>query len=162
LGQRSTQQETHHASIGEAESVLWINSIGNRRPTASVRDFKRVIKKLKDFTGGHKKVDAQIHVYSPIAVPFHSSAAARWINRKALQWSVRRVCRQLGFQSPITWTFEPASGEVAGSLGEGALVYHCVDEFSEFTGTDKNAILEMERRLMEKSDCVIVFIRSPV
>ena len=142
--------------LAKHNRVLWINSIGNRRPTASVRDFKRLIKKLKDFTRGHKKVDDQIHVYSPIAVPFHSSAAARWINRKVLQWSVRRVCRRLGFSSPITWTFEPASAEVVGSLGEHALVYHCVDEFSEFTGTDKTAILEMERRLLEKSDCVIV------
>jgi glycosyltransferase involved in cell wall biosynthesis len=31
-----------------------------------------------------------------------------------------------------------------------------VDEYSEFTGTDKTAILDMERRLMEKSDLVIV------
>jgi len=142
--------------LAKRNRVLWINSIGNRRPTASVRDFKRVLKKLKDFTGGGKNVDNQIHVYSPIAVPFHSSAAVRWINRKALRWSVRRVCRRLGFQSPITWTFEPVSGEVAGSLGEHALVYHCVDEFSEFAGMDKKTILEMERRLMEKSDCVIV------
>jgi glycosyltransferase involved in cell wall biosynthesis len=142
--------------LAKRNRVLWINSIGNRKPTVSVRDFKRVLTKLKDFTRGQKRVDTQIHVYSPIAVPFHSSAAARWINRKTLQWSVRRICRRLGFQSPITWTFEPASGEVAGSLGEHALVYHCVDEFSEFTGTDKNAILEMERRLIEKSDCVIV------
>src|SRR5207244_8609659 len=66
--------------LAKRNRVLWINSIGNRRPTASVRDFKRVIKKLKDFTLGHKKVDDQIHVYTPLAVPFHSSAAARWIN----------------------------------------------------------------------------------
>ncbi len=142
--------------LAKRNRVLWINSIGNRRPTASVRDFKRVLKKLKDFTRGYKRVDNQIHVYSPLAVPYHSSAAARWINLKALQWSVRRVCRRLGFQSPITWTFEPASGDVVGSLGEHVLVYHCVDEFSEFTGIDKTTILEMERRLMEKSDCVIV------
>src|SRR5206468_8125999 len=55
-----------------------------------------------------------------------------------------------------TWTFEPASAEVAGSLGEQALVYHCVDEFSEFSGTDKAALLELERRLIEKSNCVFV------
>src|SRR5712692_8673589 len=142
--------------LAKRNRVLWINSIGNRRPTASVGDLKRVIKKLMDFSRGHKKIDDGIHVYSPIAVPFFSSAAARWINRKALQWGVRRVCRRLGFRSPITWTFVPASADVAGSLGEHALVYHCVDEFSEFTGTDKAAILEMERRLLEKSDCVIV------
>jgi glycosyltransferase involved in cell wall biosynthesis len=31
-----------------------------------------------------------------------------------------------------------------------------VDEYSQFTGTDKTAILDMERRLIEKSDLVIV------
>jgi glycosyltransferase involved in cell wall biosynthesis len=142
--------------LAKKNRVLWINSIGNRKPTASVRDFKRIIKKLRDFSGGSKSVAERIHVYSPIAIPFHGNPLARWINRKALQWSVRRVCRRLGFDRPLTWTFEPASAEVAGRLGEGALVYHCVDEFSEFSGTDKAALLELERQLMTKSDCVFV------
>jgi glycosyltransferase involved in cell wall biosynthesis len=142
--------------LAKHNRVLWINSIGNRRPTASARDLKRVIKKLKDFSRGQRQVADQIFVYSPIALPFHSSAMARWLNRKALQWSVKRVARRLGFQQPLTWTFEPASAGVVGTLGERNLVYHCVDEFSEFTGTDKAALLELERQLMEKSDCVIV------
>src|SRR5262249_9755842 len=33
---------------------------------------------------------------------------------------------------------------------------HCVDEFSEFTGTDKRAIALLERRLIQKSHCVFV------
>ncbi len=142
--------------LAKHNRVLWINSIGNRRPTASAHDFKRVVKKLKDFAKGQRQVGERIFVYSPIAVPLHSSAFARWLNRKALKWSVRRVAHRLGFHRPVTWTFEPASAEVAGSLGERALVYHCVDEFSEFTGTDKEAILELEQQLMQKSDCVIV------
>jgi glycosyltransferase involved in cell wall biosynthesis len=142
--------------LAKRNRVLWINSIGNRRPTASARDLKRAIKKLKDFARGQRQVGDQIYVYSPIAVPLHSSAFARWLNRRALRWGVKRVARRLGFQNPVTWTFEPASAEVVGSLGERALVYHCVDEFSEFTGTDKTAILELERQLMRKSDCVIV------
>ena len=142
--------------LAKRNRVLWINSIGNRRPTASARDLKRVIKKLKDFTRGERQVGDGIFVYSPIALPLHGSAAARWLNRRVLRWSVRRIARKLGFQKPLTWTFEPVSAEVAGSLGESALVYHCVDEFSEFSGTDKAAILELERQLLIKSDCVIV------
>src|SRR5262249_14405343 len=68
----------------------------------------------------------------------------------------QRACRRLGFRNPITWTFVPASADVAGTLGERALVYHCVDEFSEFTGTDKAAILALEQRLLAKSQGVIV------
>jgi len=136
--------------------ILWVNSVGIRRPEASVSDFKRVIKKLREFTKGSKKVDDSIHVFSPLAFPFHGSAAGRWVNRQALRWSLRRECRQLGFRDPITWVFIPASGDVAGSLGERMLVYHCVDEYSEFTGADKAGLLAMEQRLMEKSHCVIV------
>jgi glycosyltransferase involved in cell wall biosynthesis len=69
---------------------------------------------------------------------------------------LRRACRQLGFQKPITWTFVPSSADVAGSLGERLVIYHCVDEFSKFTGADESAILQMERGLMEKADMVIV------
>src|SRR5215831_11985733 len=142
--------------LAKKNRVLWINSIGNRTPEASVRDLKRAVKKLRDFSKGSKFVHPQIHVYSPLVIPFHGNAVARWINRKALRWSVRRVCRRLGFANPITWTFVPASADVAGSLGERLLVYHCADEFSEFTGTDKAALLELERHLIEKSDCVFV------
>src|SRR5205085_4474878 len=60
------------------------------------------------------------------------------------------------FRRPLMWTFFPSSGNVAGSLGEEKVVYHCVDEYSEFTGTDKDAILELERELMAKCDYVIV------
>jgi glycosyltransferase involved in cell wall biosynthesis len=69
---------------------------------------------------------------------------------------VRRAYRRLGFKNPITWTFLPTSGEVVGSLGEKLIVYHCVDEFSEFTGTDKDAILDMERDLLRKANQVFV------
>ena len=142
--------------LAKHNRVLWINSIGNRKPTASVHDLKRIGAKLRAFTRGHQQVQEGIYVYSPISIPFFGNGVARWLNRKALGWSLRRTCRKLGFKNPITWTFLPASGEVAGSLGEGKLIYHCVDEFSEFTGTDKAAILQLERRLMAKSDYVIV------
>jgi glycosyltransferase involved in cell wall biosynthesis len=142
--------------LARRNRVLWVNSVGIRNPTASVYDFTRVLKKLSDFTRGSQRVGEGIHVFSPLVVPFHGSAAARWVNRKALRWSLRRACRKLGFRNPITYTFFPSSADVAGSLGERALIYHCVDEYSEFTGTAKTAILDMERRLMEKCDCVIV------
>ncbi|MBI4472557.1 MAG: glycosyltransferase [Acidobacteria bacterium] len=142
--------------LAKRNRVLWVNSIGNRKPTASARDLKRMAKKLRDFAGGHKQVADRIHVFSPLAVPFFGSPVARWINRRALRWSLLRTCRKLGFRNPITWTFVPASADVAGTLGERMLIYHCVDEFSEFTGTDRSAILELERRLMEKSHYVIV------
>jgi len=142
--------------LSQNNRILWINSIGNRNPSASVRDVKRVFKKVRDFFGGCRQVAENIYTFSPLAIPFHGNAAARALNRRSLAWSVRRAHRRLGFKNPITWTFLPTSAEVVGALDEKLIVYHCVDEFSEFTGTDKNAILAMERDLLRKADLVLV------
>jgi glycosyltransferase involved in cell wall biosynthesis len=142
--------------LAKKNRVLWVNSTGNRNPTASVRDFQRIIKKLRQYCSGCRRVQKNIYVFSPLVIPFHGSRAARWMNRWMLTWSLRRACTKLSFFRPITWSFVPSSGDVAGSLGEQFVIYYCVDEYSQFTGTDKTAILHMERRLMEKSNLVIV------
>ena len=142
--------------LAKHNRVLWINSIGNRNPSASVYDLKRIAKKLRDFSRGYQQVDARIYALSPIAIPFFGNKFARWANRKVLRWSLRRTCRQLGFRRPVMWTFFPSSGNVVGSLDESKVIYHCVDEYSEFTGTDKEGILQLERELLAKCDYVIV------
>ena len=142
--------------LARKNRMLWVNSTGNRNPSATIRDVRRAWKKLREFFRGCRNVADNIHVFSPLVIPFHGSRVARWLNRHILRWSLKRACRQLGFRDPITWTFVPSSAQVAGTLGERMLIYHCVDEFSKFTGTDENAILEMERGLMKKSDMVVV------
>jgi glycosyltransferase involved in cell wall biosynthesis len=142
--------------LAQKNRVLWVNSTGNRNPTASVRDLRRAWKKVRQYFRGCRPVAKNISVFSPLVIPFHGNRVARWLNRHVLRWSLRRACRKLDFQNPITWTFVPSSADVVGSLGERLVIYHCVDEFSKFTGTDETAILEMERRLMNKADMVVV------
>ncbi|HLK68133.1 MAG TPA: glycosyltransferase [Bryobacteraceae bacterium] len=142
--------------LARKNRVLWVNSTGNRNPTASVRDLRRAWKKLRQFCEGCHEVAENISVFSPLVIPFHGSRIARWMNRGLLRWSLRRACRKLRFRNPITWSFVPSSGDVVGTLGERMVVYHCVDEYSKFTGTDESAISQMEQRLMEKADLVVV------
>jgi glycosyltransferase involved in cell wall biosynthesis len=136
--------------------ILWVNSIGNRNPGATARDLKRAFGKLRAAMHGFRQVEENIWVLSPLAIPFHGMAAARMVNRRLLSATIRVAARRLGFRDPLTWTFVPSSADVAGTLGERSIIYHCVDEFSQFSGTDRAAILEMERRLMEKADAVVV------
>jgi glycosyltransferase involved in cell wall biosynthesis len=140
--------------------VLWVNSIGNRNPTPTTRDVKRVFRKLRDFSRdfsrGCRQVMENLYVYSPLVIPFHGNRLARAVNRRLMTHQLRRVIRQLDFRNPITWSFIPSSAHVAGTLGERLVLYHCVDEFSEFKGTDKRAIRTLERELIAKSDAVIV------
>src|SRR6266446_85433 len=146
-----------HVMLGLARKnrILWVNSIGNRNPRVTGRDLRLVVKKARDFAAGCRRVADNIYVFSPLVIPLHGSALARRFNRWFLAATLRRVCRQLAFRNVITWTFFPTSGDVVGELGERLVVYHCVDEYSEFTGTDKAAVAGMEERLLAKADVVI-------
>jgi glycosyltransferase involved in cell wall biosynthesis len=135
---------------------MWVNSMGNRNPTVSAHDFRRVIKKVWQFCRGCQPVADNIFRFCPLVLPFHGNRAARWINRRFLSWSLRRASRKLGFRDPVTLTFVPNSVDVVGSLRERLVVYYCVDEYSQFTGADRTAVLDMERKLMEKADLVVV------
>jgi|SRR5579863_1049704 len=142
--------------LAQKNRILWVNSMGNRNPTVSAHDLRRAFKKLWQFCGGCRPVADNIFRFCPLVIPFHGNRAARWINRRLLAWSLRRACRKLGFSHTVTLTFVPNSVDVAGSLGEEHLIYYCVDEYSQFTGADRSAVLDMERRLMEKADLVVV------
>lgn len=142
--------------LAASNRVLWVNSIGNRNPTASVRDFKRIATKFAAFSRGLRRVGENLYIYSPLAIPFHGNVVSRWLNRFALALQLRLVCRSIGFRDPITWTFVPSSADVVGHLGESRVIYHCTDEFTEFSGTDRQAIADMESRLMQKADAVVV------
>jgi glycosyltransferase involved in cell wall biosynthesis len=142
--------------LARKNRVLWVNSMGNRNPTVSAHDLRRAFKKLWQFCRGCQPVANNIFRFCPLVIPFHGNRAARWINRRLLSWGVRRACRKLGFRQLVTLTFVPNSVDVVGSLGEQAVIYYCVDEYSQFTGADRAAVLDMERRLMEKADLVVV------
>jgi glycosyltransferase involved in cell wall biosynthesis len=142
--------------LAKKNRILWVNSMGNRNPTVSAHDFRRAFKKVWQFLQGCRPVADNIFRFCPLVLPFHGHRAARWINRRLLSWGLQRACNQLGFEKRITLTFVPNSAEVAGTLGEQLVIYYCVDEYSQFTGADKNAILDLERSLIQKSDLVVV------
>lgn len=136
--------------------VLWVDSVGIRTPRASARDVRRAWTKLGKWAKGIREVAPNMFVYSPVVIPFHGIPAARRINQSLLPWMVRRAARQLGFERPILWSFLPTTADIVGSLDEKLVVYGCVDDYAEFEGADKEAIFDMEKRLVRGSDAVIV------
>ena len=142
--------------LARKNRILWVNSTGIRNPNVSAHDLGRAWKKLRQFIRGCRGVAENVWLFAPLVIPFHGNRVARWINAHWLAAGLRRACRRLRFRNPITLSFVPSSSAVAGSLGESRLVYYCVDEYSEFSGTDRAAIHERECALMQKSDVVIV------
>jgi glycosyltransferase involved in cell wall biosynthesis len=136
--------------------VLWVNSIGYRTPTASKADLSRAFWKLAAAASPLREVERNIYTLNPLAIPAYGNSSVRAFNRGFLRWQVKRAMRRLKFKNVINWVFNPAASVIAGELGEETVIYYCVDEYTAFTGVDSNALAELERRLMRRSDLVIV------
>lgn len=142
--------------LAKRNRVLWVNSIGNRAPQATARDFRRILNKLTAAVTPIQEVEKNLFVLSPLVVPAWGSLLIRGFNSSLLAMQVRRAMRRLKFRKPINFVFNPAAGIVAGRLGEQAIVYYCVDEYTEFAGVNTQALVAVERELLDRADLVIV------
>ena len=134
--------------------VLWVNSIGMRRPTTAASDLRRLVAKLRRIVSGVRLVEPNIYVMDPPVLPLPGIRAAEQVNRIVLAARLRQLCRRLQMQRPIIWTFLPNVNWLLGRLHERMVIYHCVDEYSQFSGVPKDVIIRMERELIQRADIV--------
>lgn len=142
--------------LARENRVLWINSIALRRPDFSKRDLSRIAGKLRSWLRGMEEINPNLHVFTPIVLPFPASALTRKFNVVLLRLALWRCRRLLGMKGFQLWTFLPTMVELAGRMGEDKLVYYCVDEWSKFSFIDGEAMRSMETRLLELADVVFV------
>jgi len=135
--------------------VLWVNSVGMRRPTASRRDLRRMVAKVRRSLGGCVEVEPNLFVANPLVLPFPGVALVDRLNAGILAAWLRRLCRRLGIDRPILWTFPPHVNRLIGRLGERMVIYHCVDEYSAFAGVARDALITMERDLIRRAHLVL-------
>ncbi len=136
--------------------VLWVNSIGYRRPTVSKADLGRALQKLTAALQPIREVEPNLFVLNPLAIPAYGKPWIRKLNQRLLRFQVRRAMSRLRFRRTINWVFNPAASVIAGALGEDLVIYHCVDEYTAFSGVPSQSLADLERQLLERSDLVIV------
>lgn len=142
--------------------VLWVNSIGLRRPRLNVRDLGRLGRKLGAVLRRPAKGKAQSaaiqsgpmpQVMPPLALPLPGSPLAGRINGHWLAAQIRRQLPEL--DKPLLWISLPSAVDLVGKLGERAVIYYCGDDFSALAGVDHAAIARCEARLVEKADLIL-------
>jgi glycosyltransferase involved in cell wall biosynthesis len=142
--------------------VLWLNSIGMRRPTVgSARDLRRIVRRLGDFRRGAREVAPGLWAASPFVLPLPHHPLATRINRALLRTAITRLRRQLGMTSFQLWSFLPNVVEYV-ELGQSILVYYCVDSWLHLAGADGPALDALEQRLCRRADVVFATSRSLV
>lgn len=137
--------------------VLYVESLGLRRPQMRGRDFKRMAKRVASKLGGLRKVSDGVYVLSPLVVPLHQFSLATAINRRLLRTLVSNSLAKCGFDDYIYWTYNPISAEYFSPDGH-FLVYHCVDKLSAAPGLNYAELINAERAMLK--DAGVVFVTS--
>src|SRR6185312_11469257 len=86
----------HHlmARLARGNRVLFIESLGLRRPQLAARDLRRMARRLRRGLAPPRAAEG-LHVLSPLVLPLHGNTAVRALNRRLLPWLVRRAARRL-------------------------------------------------------------------
>ncbi len=160
----STQHLINH--LAKQRKIVWVNSIGLRRPNFGWQDIKRALNKLRgkkstraDCYATDKNVKTlpsnNFYIVYPRTLPAPRSRPGRWLAAWLLRKQITPVIKKANLQSPILWVSLPTAVDVAGKLGESALVYYCGDDFSALAGVDHDTVTNREKELVEKANLII-------
>jgi glycosyltransferase involved in cell wall biosynthesis len=134
--------------------ILFVESLGLRRPTLAGRDVRRIGRRLRRALGGPRTLDG-VHVLSPLVLPLHGLAPARALNARLLPALVARASRRLGFRRPVLWGYVPQAEVLLDALDPSLVVYHCVDDIAAQEGIDEASFRAAEERFARRADLVL-------
>lgn len=146
----------HHlmSRLAGENRVLFVESLGLRRPQLAGRDLRRIARRLRSGLRGPRAADG-LHVLSPLVLPFHSNRLVRAINARLLPALVARAARRLRLVDPILWAYVPQAEALLDALGPALVVYHCVDDIAAQPGIDAASFRAAERRFAARADLVL-------
>ncbi len=136
--------------------ILWIDSIGMRRPEVSSKDMKRIWSKLGKFFRGLKQESENFYVYTPVVLPFHEVAVCRLFNRLFLQYKIKTFIKKLKITDPVWWVSTPIMASFIKGWEEGDSIYYMGDEYAAFYPSYADLINETEKRVLEKIKMTLV------
>ena len=146
----------HHlmSRLAADNGVLFVESLGLRRPQLAARDVRRMLRRLERGLERPRAVDG-LHVLSPLVIPLHGRPWITRLNAALLRRQVRAAVRRLGFERPILWAYVPQAEALIDVLEPSKIVYHCVDDIAAQKGVDADAFSAAEARFAGRADLVL-------
>jgi len=138
-------------------AVLWVNTVGTRKPTLSWSDMKRAAGVVSSWLGPRRSETTEslpdgLTVISPKMYPGYRAGWQREVNDRAVQHAVRPHLLHDHRKAVVTTL--PTTAGLVPVLGADRWVYMCVDDYSQWPGTDHAVMDAMERLLVERVDAV--------
>ncbi|MCU7496367.1 MAG: glycosyltransferase family 1 protein [Ignavibacteria bacterium] len=141
--------------LAENNRVMWIGSLGLRKPEFKLSDLKRAFEKLSSVF--HQKVPRAEEGASPVikvhpfVIPLHDIKIVQMLNKILLLRKLRAAVKEHRFKNPVLITSSPVMSQIVGCLDESSVHYICLDDYSHFKGAFKR-LVEFENSLLEKAD----------
>ncbi len=132
--------------------VLYVDSLGLRRPVLKKKDFLRIGKRLINGLKEAHEVRSSIWRISPLVLPFQKHAIIRRLNLWILRWTLRWHMMKLSIKMPVIWTYNPLLFEVCAELPSAGIVYHCVDDLGAAPHIHPQSIYDGEMQLGKIAD----------
>jgi glycosyltransferase involved in cell wall biosynthesis len=145
--------------ISKSHPVVWVNTIGMRNPSLRLNDLRKAYQKItrmviRRATQSLEIANNRMVICQPPMLPY---TGLRWVRRLNRSMVVKRVQRSLGEVKcidPFIVITAPNAYDLTG-LGEQAMIYYCVDDFSMWPGLKKRVIEKMEAGLVAKADAFV-------
>lgn len=139
--------------------VLYVDSLGLRRPSASARDLRRIVRRIRKALRAPRQVRDRLWVWSPLALPFHGNPISRRVNHWALERGLDAHLRALAMRKEWLWTYNPMSNRLVDLAAFDRCIYHCVDEISAQPGMPAATLRAAEEELTRRADVVFTTSR---
>jgi glycosyltransferase involved in cell wall biosynthesis len=138
--------------------ILYVESQGLRRPTATAKDFTRIVRRLRRAFAPPREVRPGLWVWSPLAIPLQQSAFYRGLNRALTQVGLGIWIRILRLRPEILWTYSPLTPAFYEVGAYDFSVYHAVDDIKAQPGMPREVIETAEHQLAQQ--CDVIFTTS--
>ena len=140
--------------------VLWINSIGLRRPKLCGRDIQRAVRKLSEkrhckAPQQNKAESSHFQSHTLLTLPAPRSRLARRLSRNLMAAQLRKHMDAMQLNEPILWTSLPTAGDLKHAFPTLPMVYYCGDDFSALAGVDHHCVAQHEQRLVANADIIL-------
>jgi glycosyltransferase involved in cell wall biosynthesis len=149
-----TNQQHLLVRAARENRILFVESLGLRRPQLAPRDLSRMARRLRDGLDPLREVDG-LHVLSPVVVPLHTNRGVRAINTELLtrycSWAVRKV----GLHRPVLFSFVPQAEVLLDRLDFSRVLYYTDDDYPAKAGIDADSFLAAERRFAPRADVIL-------
>ncbi len=140
--------------------VLWIQSIGLRRPRITRHDVGRIWRKLHARNRPQNRAESAIDstpaltTLAPRILPLPGVRWAEIINRRTFAPKIVAAAQAAGLTNPVLWISLPSAVQFLPALPDWPLVYYCGDDFAALDGVDHAPIAAYETILAEHADLI--------